>query len=675
MRILAILFSTVIVWAQAKGPEYVPLAKAYAALHARDYDTAVANFEKAIAAAPARASIRKDFAYTLLKIGENEEARKQFAAAMRLDPGDSRVALEYAFLCYEQQRQAEARRIFDRLRKTGDPASRATAEQAFENIDRPLAEGIARWSKAVELSPASFSAHQELARLADQRDEYALAAENYEKAWRLKPSDRELLLDLGRVWKALGRDEASNAALLAASRGAEPRVAERARELLPQRYPYVYEFRDALKLDPNNLGLHRELAYLLLAMGRKKEAEVEFRTIVHSAPDDLLSAAQLGFLLLARHDAADAAPLLDRVLKNDDGELGDKVRSELGLPQALKRRPEAPAGDPGGEARFLAEKSLKAGYLKDALKYLRIAHESDPLDFAVMLQLGWTYNILRQDDEAIRWFDLASKSPNTAISGEARKAYNNLHPEFARFRTSAWLFPFYSSRWKDVFAYGQVKTDLRLGRLPFRPYVSVRFVGDTRGAISSDMPGIQPQYLSESSFIVGLGIASSVWRGLMGWAEAGEAMRYAGTAPNQGSMVPDYRGGLSFSRGWGHLLTPTSHGFFAATSDDGVFVSRFQNDMILYLQNRTGYTFRSTETIGFHTQLYWNWNLTADREGQYWANYGESGPGIRFRFNGLPQSMLFTVDLLHGSYLVNAGNPRGPTFNDLRAGFWYAFTH
>ena len=65
----------------------------------------------------------------------------------------SHVALEYAFLCYETKQRAEARRIFDRIRKTGDAESRATAEQAFQNIDRPLAEGIARWSRAVELSP------------------------------------------------------------------------------------------------------------------------------------------------------------------------------------------------------------------------------------------------------------------------------------------------------------------------------------------------------------------------------------------------------------------------------------------------------------------------------------------------------------------------------------------
>src|SRR5208283_1948730 len=155
------------------------------------------------------------------------------------------------------------------LRKTGN----ATAEQAFHNIDAPLAAGIARWLQAVEMGADDFSAHFELATLAEQRGELALAAEHYEKAWRMLPDRRSVLVDLGRVWKALNRTGDANAALLAASRGGEPRAAEMARELLPDRYPYVSEFRRALEIDPKNVELRRELGYLLLRMENQPEAE------------------------------------------------------------------------------------------------------------------------------------------------------------------------------------------------------------------------------------------------------------------------------------------------------------------------------------------------------------------------------------------------------------------
>ena len=259
-------------------PAYAPLEKAYTALKAKDYDRAIAAFQEAVKIAPDRPAMRKDLAYTLLKIGENEAARDQFAEAMRLDPRDDHVALEYAFLCYETKQQAVARRIFDRIRKTGNQ----TAADAFENIDRPLREGIARWTHALELSPENFSAHEELARLAEQRDELALAAEHYQKAWAPRPDRRGLLVDLGRVFTQMSRNDEANAALLAASRSAEPRVAEEARELLPKRYPYVYEFHRALLLDPHNTELRRELAYLHLEMKNRAAAEKEFAALVEA---------------------------------------------------------------------------------------------------------------------------------------------------------------------------------------------------------------------------------------------------------------------------------------------------------------------------------------------------------------------------------------------------------
>src|SRR5206468_2971594 len=139
-----------------------PAQAAYDALRVRDYDRAVAGFLQALAASPSRAAVRKDLAYTYLKIGETALARDQFQEAMRADPNDSQVALEYAFLCNETRQVAEARRIFDRLRQTGN----ATAEQAFHNIDAPLAAGIERWKKAIEMGANDFAAHFELATLA-----------------------------------------------------------------------------------------------------------------------------------------------------------------------------------------------------------------------------------------------------------------------------------------------------------------------------------------------------------------------------------------------------------------------------------------------------------------------------------------------------------------------------
>jgi tetratricopeptide (TPR) repeat protein len=630
--------------AQAPDPAFAPLEKAYVALRSKHYDTAIDEFRHTIAIAPDRPSVRKDLAYTLLKTGETEAARDQFAEALRIDPGDDHTALEYAFLCYETKQPLMARRTFDRLRVKRDATeeTRATATEAFENIDRPLREGIERWSKAVELSPDNFSAHEELARLFEQHDESVKAAEHFERSWHLRPERRVLLLDLGRAWKDARRNEDAAAALLAASRGGEPRVAEEARELLPSRYPYVYEFQRALALDPLNIELRRELAYLHLEMSNRAEAEREFETLVKQAPDDTAAQGQL------------------RLLRST----------------GVALRPEPKAAVNPSEAKELGTKSFEKGYLKDALKYLQIAHENDPLDFDVMLKLGWTYNQLKDDREAIRWFDLAKHSPDAKTASAAAKAYDNLHPALEQFRTTMWAFPTFSTRWHDLFAYAQIKTELRWPRLiraGVHPYVSARFIGDSKGAV--DIANLGPQYLSDRSVILAVGMATSPWHGANAWFEAGEMLRYSPSAADPGRAVPDYRGGISFTKGIGGVMARDGRGVFAETNDDGLYVSRFGKDILLYSQNRVGYTLRSTEGFGaFHAQVYWNANLTADAHGEYWANYAETGPGMRFRFEDWPMQLRFSIDALRGAYTINQGNPRGPNFKDVRVGIWYVFS-
>ncbi len=639
--------------ALAQAPEYAALSLAYEELRAQRYEAAITSFLAAAEAAPERASIRKDLAYAYLKIGENIPAREQFHHAMELDPADAQVAMEYAFLCYETKERREARRIFDRIRKSADPVHAPAAEQAFQNVDAPLAAGIERWTKAIEAGADNFSAHFELATLAEERDELDLAAVHYERAWRLLPARRSVLLSLGRVWRDLNRAEDADTALLAASRGGEPRAAESARELLPDRYPFVAEFRRALEVDPGNAELRRDLGFLLLKLDEPSEGEREFQILVEMAPDDLLAATQLGFLLYARGDAEAAKPLFDRVLAGRDEELANRVRAVLRLPQAAAGQEAAAVA-----AKEMAERSIKAGYMKDAVRYLQAAHQSNPFDYDVMLRLGWAYNILRQDAEAIVWFDQARKSPDPQLAGEAWRAFRNLRDSNRSYHVSGWFYPLYSSRWSDLFGYGQLKVELKTG-IPLVPYAGVRFIGDTRRTTGA----LTPLYLSESAFVPALGVRTPYWKGLMAWAEAGVSLGYLSR-----NAIADYRAGISFARAIGSFNAAEGAGWFAEGTTDAVAATRFGNDLIVYQQVRAGYAAGSSR---MQAQFYWNGNVTFDARAQEWANFWETGPGVRILGPAVPGAGYITLDLLRGSYLKGGRQP----YNDLRAGVWYAFRH
>jgi hypothetical protein len=312
---------------------------------------------------------------------------------------------------------------------------------------------------------------------------------------------------------------------------------------------------------------------------------------------------------------------------------------------------------PAVDAKEMAERSIKAGYMKDAVKYLVMAHESDPGDFGVMLRLGWAYNILHRDSDAIQWFALARASSDPRLAAEASTAYRNLRATDASFHITVWAYPMFSSRWSDTFGYGQVKAEFGT-HLPVRPYVSVRFIGDTRGAIGAAFP----IYLSESSIIPGVGVKTALWRHAMAWAEAGVAVRYL-----SGQLLSDYRAGVSWSRGFGHLMGAESGGWFAESNADAVFISRFGNDTLVYGQARTGYTAGPKE---LRAQVYWNSNVTFDQKRQAWANFLEEGPGLKLAGALLPKSAFITFNAMRGRYLV--GPPS--LFTDLRVGLWYAFT-
>jgi Flp pilus assembly protein TadD len=571
-----------------------PARDAYRHLHERRLDDAVRGFQEALRTSPSNPALHKDLAYTLLRTGERAEALEHFENAARLDPGDEQTRLEAAFLCYELKRERDARVAFEKLQTSPNDQVAATARQAFENIDRPLREGIARWQAALEAEPGQWSAHEELARLAARRNDLPLAERHYREAFRLKPDKKDLLWELVLVLRAAGEEQQAAAALVALRFGAEPRLAERARALLPARHPYPYEFRDAVSLDPTNAPLHRELVYLLQAMG-----------------------------------------------------LHDEATRELAILEA--RHPVRPAVS---DARLMGFRSLEKSYLKDALRYLRVAQEEHPADAEVAYRLGLTLNLLGQDDEALEWLGRAARLG----SSDARRSYRALRASTARFRVSAWTLPMYSSRWATLFVYSQVKTEWKLG--PVRPYLSLRANGDVRGEVQGAWG---PLHLSENALITAGGLGFPLTHGFYLWGEAGQAFSRLGSRP-------DFRGGLSFLR-----LARLPARAFVENSADAVFVSRFHNNLLVYSQNRIGWTlFRSEK--GALLEAYGNLNLTTDTRREAWANFVEAGPGIKLRWPGLPPGFFLRTDLVRGVYTLPSGGLLPPNFWDLRIGAWYAVT-
>lgn len=565
-----------------------PAEEAYQALSERRLDTAVERFQAATAADPSNLAWRKDYAYALLRIGERERARDEFAEVVRQDPADEQIALEYAFLSYETRQPQAARRVFLRLQSSQRERVRTLAREAMERIDSGLNQALSQWKSAVLAAPRQWSAHEELARLAELRDEFDLAAAHFEEAWKLRPDRKELLLDLARVWRARGDTAQAKQALVAAYRSGVPRVAESARELLEGIEPGASDAALAAPETRQGIGVAEETA--------------------------LFSAKQMG------------------------------------------------------------KRSLELSYLSDAVKYLTLAHRQDPADGRVMYDLGVAANLLRRDDEALRWFSMARKSGDPDARREASIAYQNLRKAAGGFGLTTWALPFYSSRWNDMFYYGQVRGEWRTMRGRLTPYLSLRVIGDSQGGTGQNpWMGAGPCYLSESSLIAAAGLQARPWRRWVVWGEAGEAFSYLGRRRDFGLARPDYRAGVSWLKGWGRLMGSPETGRFVETGIDATYLSRFHNDVIGYSQTRYGVTWKSTRSI--EAQTYLAGNFTVDTRREYWANFFEAGLGMRVRFAFMPPATQFRIELLRGTYTSHNVSPAPPGYWDLRIGVWYAQVH
>ena len=630
------------------------LSQAYKAALQKNYDSAIDLFHKGLAKDPGNAAAHKDLAYTLLKTGDNAEARDEFEAALKINSHDEPAALEFAFLAYETQKPIEARRMFDRLRKSGTAATRATAQKAFENIDGPLAEGIARWQQALARSAnpndiSMFSAHWELAHLAELRDNLPLADEQYAICRKLKPQLSEILLIQARIWRQLNRVEQARAAILAASREANSRTAEQGLEQWGSRYPYPYEFLQAIELDPQNLALRRELAFLYLAMQMRAEAMAQFEKILAIDPHDELSRDQLEALRGVKKTAVAApAPALAPALATT-------------------------GAGPAISAKQMGEKSLALGFSRDAIKYLRQAHDEDPDDPEIMLKLGWAYNYAKDDADALQWFDRARHCDDPQVASEASKAYHNLNGDTPA-QTTVWTLPMYSSRWHDMFSYGQIKHSFPLPWRNMNKWFSIYVSARLNGDLTSSLPlgNSASRIIWDNVAIFGVGASSKTWHHLTGWAEAGEGIRDLPIHSGFGAALPDYRGGVNFAKGFGHLLGSQSRGTFFETTADAIYISRYDKDWIFQSKNRAGWTFPEWKNIS--AQVFINANYFHDTKNQYWAEASEVGPGIRIHLPWMrPGAYLFS-DLMRGAYTNNIGNPRRPNYYDVRVGVWYAFT-
>ncbi len=362
------------------------LAKMY---HLREeFSSAVAEFEKALEAHPASASIRTEMAKTLLQMGEITKAVQRCTEATELDPEgvDAHYLLGRIYYRTRSQPHMRERALgeFERVLEI-DPnhleALHDAAELSFE--DRRFERAAELFQRLRRLNPGIVGAYYSEARARLELNQPRRAIESLEQGLVVRDDIPEYLLLLAELYRREGElEDALRVYRRGLAHGPEPRlneemartlvalgrgeeaipVLEKVVEMQPQEAPLRLDlaraYRQARNLDraaevlgelaegdPENIQVAFELASVLTLMGDRLRASRKFEALLASS-DPVAERHRRVFLtnlaLLrereGRHD--EAVEMLREVLAEDPGDLDVQLRLFY-IYQETSRREEA----------------------------------------------------------------------------------------------------------------------------------------------------------------------------------------------------------------------------------------------------------------------------------------------------------------------------------------------
>jgi tetratricopeptide (TPR) repeat protein len=346
---------------------------------------------------PKGAEINDHFqrAQTALRANDAGTAEREFRAILALDPknaaahtnlgalafshGDCRAASqEFHFALAAQPSLTQAQALLGICQKRlGDPAARATLEKSFQKLrDKPL----------------RIQVGMELAGLYDREGNLDATASVMRSLVALDPENVDILFAAQRVYSELADDTLNKLAVVAPQ-------SERMQQVIAERLinagdlqGAIEHYKRALEINPHLPGVRYELAEAILESSpndvqAQAEAEKELGTAVKIDGESARTECLFGRIAVLRSDQEGAYAHYNRAFTLNPSD----VVAQLGLGRALTTMEK-----PG-----------------EAMKYLRMAVQSDPLNGEAHYRLALLYRTLQKKDEAQKEMQLFQEIKQT----------------------------------------------------------------------------------------------------------------------------------------------------------------------------------------------------------------------------------------------------------------------
>ncbi len=361
----------------------------YAYSQSRDYENAIATFEKALARDPDNQEIHRAYAEALMGAGKNETARDELKKSLGADPDDGQTYLQLAKLDLQEGRFDEARKELERARalipdNMEVPFQQVLLETDTGNDDRAI-QIIQSLLKETERTDGQYSLGEATNR--------AVFLERLGSIYR-NDEKYDQALQVFRQILTLGKSQAPRAEglIIETLRLAE---ADKAVELYPQDRSLkiirasmmgeqgkvdegVRELQAMISGTPTDLDVHLSIAQIYSQAKRFPEAEAAANRALQIAtrPEDQNRAQFLLAAIYEREKKYDQAELIFKKVLTADP-LNAAAANYLGY--------------------MLADRGVR---LDESVKYIQKALQLEPSNGAYLDSLGWAYYKMNRLDLA-----------------------------------------------------------------------------------------------------------------------------------------------------------------------------------------------------------------------------------------------------------------------------------
>ena len=342
------------------GQVHDHLRRAQTALQANDSASAEREFRAVLALDPKNPAGHAGIGVLAMSRGDCGAASDEFRAALTAQPSFTR-ALALLGICQKRM---------------GDPSARTSLEKSFQKLqDKPLRVQVGK----------------QLAGLYEQQGDTEAAASLMRQLVELDPENPDILFTAQRIYSDFADDTLTKLAVVA------PRSA-RMQQAIAEKLINVGDlkgaidhYRKALQIDPRVPGVHYELGEAILESARsdpatQAEAQKEFEASIAIDGDTAKAECELAEIALLQSASERALAHFQQAYRLNPNE----VQAQMGLANlAIHENPQ------------------------EAVRYLRMAVESDPLNGSAHYQLARAYQRLQMSDLAEKELRLSQEIRKT----------------------------------------------------------------------------------------------------------------------------------------------------------------------------------------------------------------------------------------------------------------------